>query len=283
MLIQAVKVTNSRGSLLDLPLEDISAGFVVKEIGGLDPVKATLVSSSFANQDGEQYHSSRREARDISIRLGLDPDYGISSVKQLRDQLYDYFMPKSRVGLQFRMFDRNAESVLDDTLELDISGRIEDFDSPLFTKEPEVEIMIRCFDPDFVNLVPVVFYGSTVSDLTEVVVPYEGTVETGVIFALRPDRAINEFTIYHRPSDETLHTINFEYPLLAGDVLKITSIFGSKSVVLTRGGVESKVLYALSPQSSWIEFQKGDNAFRVHAAGAPVPYDIEYTTKYGGL
>ena len=74
MLLKTLKVTNSRGFTLDLPLEDISGGFIVKGIEGLGPVKATLVSSSFANMDGEQYHSSRRKARNLIVKLGLDPD-----------------------------------------------------------------------------------------------------------------------------------------------------------------------------------------------------------------
>lgn len=283
MLLRELNVTNSRGSLLGLPLEEPLGGFVVKDIEGLQPVKATLVSSSFANMDGEQYHSSRREARDIKIKLGLQPDYGVQSVKNLRDQLYKYFMPKTEIKMQFKMYDKFAESVLDQFFMLEITGRIEDFESPLFSRDPEVDINIRCFDPDFVNPIPVIFEAETAADLTEVEHEYIGNAETGIVFTIRPDRAIADFTIYHRPPDETLRTVYFTYPLLAGDVLRISSIFGAKSVLLTRAGVESSILYAQSPQSNWLELSEGVNKFRVHTAGAPIPYDIEYTTKYGGL
>ncbi len=56
MLIK-VEARTSSGALLILPLDDVSSGYVVEEIEGLDPVKATLVSSSFAQADGEQYHT----------------------------------------------------------------------------------------------------------------------------------------------------------------------------------------------------------------------------------
>lgn len=283
MLLNALNVTNSRGSVLSLPLEDISTGFAVKSIEGLDPVKATLVSSSFANQDGEQYHSSRREARNIKIKLGLEPDWAAEDVKTLRDQLYAFFMPKTKAMLGFHMFDVHAQNILEQTLDLLIAGRIESFDTPLFTDEPEVDISVMCFDPDFYDPIGVIFEGMTVSDQTEAVLAYKGTVETGVVLTLRPDRAIDEFTIYHRPPDESLRTIDFSYPLVAGDVLVITSVLGSKSVKLTRAGTESSVLFAISPQSGWLELQPGNNNLRVYATGAPVPFSIDYITKYGGL
>lgn len=283
MLLNALDVTNSRGSVLSLPLEDISGGFLVKDIQGLDPVKATIVSSSFANLDGEQYHSSRREARNIRIQLGLEPDYAIEDVKSLRDELYQFFMPKTKAVLGFHMFDRFAENILDQALDLKIDGRIESFESSLFTKEPSVDISVMCFDPDFYDPVSVIFAGSTTENPLETQLTYPGTVETGVLLTLNVDRDLPEFTIYHRPPDESLRTIDFTYPLLAGDVLKISSVVGAKSVLLTRAGVESSVLYGVSPQSGWLEIQPGINNLRVYAEGAPIPYTIEYIKKYGGL
>lgn len=283
MLLNRLDVTNRQGTVLELPLEDNSNGFSVKGIEGLDPVKATLVSSSFSNADGEQYHSSRREARDIKLSLGLDPDYGTISVKDLRDALSNYFMPKSKVTLGFHMFDKFAVSIFLGSLDLIIDGYVESFEAPLFVKDPTVDLIVRCFDPDFINPIPVIFDGSTVANLTETVLSYPGTVETGLIFTLMPDRAIDAFTIFHRPPDETLRMFDFSYPLLAGDVLKISTMVGSKSIKNTRVGVESSLLYAMSPQSNWLELQPGDNNLRVYAEGAPIPFSIEYTTRYGGL
>src|SRR5438105_1504033 len=125
MLLNTVKAKNAQGSVLELPLEDPTNGFVVRNISGLAPVKATLVSTSFANQDGEQYHSSRREARNIVLTLGLEPDYAIQGVQTLRDQLYAYFMPKSETTLVFGLFDKFTENLIDQTREKNIVGRIE--------------------------------------------------------------------------------------------------------------------------------------------------------------
>ena len=283
MQLSQLFVQNAQGAVLPLPLEDNSAGFSVQEIDGLDPVKATLVSSSFANMDGAQYHSSRREPRNLIVKLGFDPDYSKQDVESLRRQLYSFLMPKSNASFTFRMFDKFAADFASAQLDLEISGYVESFDAPLFTRDPGADLSVMCFDPDFVDPRVIEVDGETVSNLTETLVTYAGTVDTGVIFTIMPDRDLDAFTIYHRPPDQTLWTIDFQYPMVAGDILTISSVPGNKYVVLTSGGVQTPVLYALSPQSAWHALSPGDNHIRVYAAGAPVPYKFTYTNRYGGL
>jgi hypothetical protein len=273
-MLTTVEARTASGNLLILPLEDISNGYVVEDIKGLDPVKATLVSSSFAQMDGEQYHSSRREARNIVLTIGLEPDYITESVRDLRLRLYSYFMPKSAIRLRF--YDS-------DGLVVEISGRVESLETPMFTREPKVDISIMCFDPDFVELTPVVVNGNTVSDNTDTIIEYPGTVETGFVLVLNVDRVLNEFTIYHRPPDDSIRTLDFAAPLQAGDILTISTIVGSKFANLNRGGTISSILYGVSPQSNWIQLEHGDNNLRVYAVGAAIPYEITYTPRYGGL
>lgn len=273
MLVK-VEARNGQGSLLTLPMEDVSSGLVVEDIQGLDPVKATIVSSSFAGQDGTQYHTSRRESRNIVFRLELQPDYFETTVRDLRTQLYKYFMPKSPSSLRF---------FTDDDLVVDISGRVESFETPLFTKEPSVDISIICFDPDFVELAPVELEGMTTSDTTETLIEYGGSVETGIQFVLEVDRTLTEFTVYHRLPDGTIRAMEFAYPLIAGDAFSVSSVSGDKEVVLTRSGTESPVLYSKSPQSGWIELENGDNYIRVYADGAGIPFSISYIPRHGGL
>jgi hypothetical protein len=273
-MLTKVEVRNIAGALLTLQLEDILNGFIVEEITGLDPVKAVLVSSGFAGLDGVQYQSSRREARQLTFRIGLEPDYGTESVESLRRTLYSFFMTKAPVNLRFYM---------SDGLTIDIDGRVETFESPLFVKEPAVDITLLCFDPDFYDSVPVVLSGSTVSTTTDTLITYPGTVETGILFTLNVDRTLSEFTIYHRAPDGITRSLDFSGSLAAGNVLKISTIVGAKGATKTVTGVESSVLYGVSPQSNWIELQPGENHIRVYAVGAAIPYTITYTKRYGGL
>lgn len=273
-MLTEVEVRTRQGDLLNLPLEDIDSGLIVQQIEGLDPVKATLVSSSFAQIDGEQYQSSRRETRNIKIQLGLEPNPLEDSVRGLRRQLYGFFMPETETNLRF---------IMDDGLNVDIVGRVESFESALFTAEPVVDISIICFDPDFVDPTPVEMSGTTVSSDAETLVEYEGTVETGIEFTLNVDRTIEEFTLYHRASDDTIRSLDFSAPLVAGDVLFISTIPGNKGATLTRAETVSSILYGISPQSVWTELTPGDNHIRVYAEGAGIPFDLKHSTKYGGL
>lgn len=273
-MLTKIEVRNNQGALLILPLEDISDGLVLEDVEGLDPVKATIVSSKFAQQDGSQFHSTRREERNILIKLGLEPDYISNTVRDLRKRLYNFFMPESEVNLRFYMADG---------LEVDILGRVESCEAPLFTKEPEMDISIICFDPDFIELESVVIIGTTTSSSTETVITYDGTVKTGIQLVLNVDRSITEFTIYHRPPDGVLRTMDFAASLIDGDVLTISTVTGKKGATLNRGGTISSLLYGVSPQSNQIELDHGENNIRVYAEGAGIPFEITYLNRYGGL
>lgn len=273
-MITLIEATNSQGSVLDLPLDDVSNGLVVEEVEGLDPVKATIVSSGFAQLNGVQYQSSKREQRDIKIKIGLEPDYATNTVAKLRKRLYNHFMPESTVTLRF--YD-------DEGLEVLISGMVETCEAPQFVEEPQMDVVIACFDPDFWGDAPVVVAGNSVADTTEMTIDYAGSLETGIVFTLNVNRALPQFTLYHRPPDGTLRTLDFNTALQSGDKLTISTIPGSKFATLTRAGVDTSVLYGVSPQSSWIEMRPGLNAFRVYATGAAIPFTIQYTNKYGGL
>lgn len=272
-MLQRIEVVSSQGTLLNLSLEDLENGFLVEEVEGLDPVKATITSSSFAQLDGSQYQSSRREDRNVKLKISLEPEWGTQTVRDLRKVLYSILMPKSFVTLKFYMSDSDP---------LWISGRVESFETVLFSAEPTVDISIMCFDPDFYDPTPETLTSATVSTNIDTTIAYDGTVETGVLFTLNVNRALTAFSIYNT-TGEGLQQLDFAGTLQAGDVLRISTVAGNKYARLTRAGVETSFLYGISPQSAWLELKPGDNKFRVYAIGAAIPFTLEYTRKYGGL
>ena len=273
-MLTKVEIRTRRGSLLSLPLDDISSGYIVEEVQGLEPVKATLVSSSFSGMDGEYFHDGRRESRNIKFKLGFAPDPSLNTVWDLRARLYGFFMPKSEVFLRFFM---------SDGLTVDISGRVETCDAPMFTQEPVADISIICHKPDLVDLTPVVIPGLSTGSSLATQVDYDGSVSTGIVFTLTVDTAMDSFTIYHTPPDEDIRTLQFEGDLLVGDMLTISTVPGQKSVTVLRSGVPTSMLYAVSPESNWLELMPGTNYVRVYSEGAGRPYTIEYLNRYGGL
>lgn len=274
MTVTKVEARNNNGDLLVLELEDISDGLVVQEIGGLGPVKASVVSSSFAQLDGSDYQNSSRAERQITIKLALEPDYVSTSVYDLRDRLYDFFMTEAEVGLRLYLIN---------DLVVDTTGRVEEFDPDIFTQEPTADITILCFDPDFISTSPVEIEGDTVSDTTETTVNYPGTSPTGFLFTLEVDRTLSAFTIYHRTPGGALYSMDVEASLLAGDIVKISTVNRQKYATLTRSGMTTSLLNGVSVQSSWFQLVRGANTLRAYATGAAIPYTVEYTPRYGGL
>ena len=141
-MLSRVDVTNSRGNVLSLPLEEDDGVYQVADIDGLHPVKASLSSTSYAGVDGEIFQSAKRPARNVKIKLDLDPDFNPKTYTDLRRDLYPFFMPKSQITLRF---------YLTSGLYLDIVGIVEDMSSPLFEEDPAVDISVMCYQPDFVD------------------------------------------------------------------------------------------------------------------------------------
>jgi len=273
-MLDKVEVRTDQGDLLSLPFADISGGYLVQKIEGLDPVPANIVSSSFARLDGEQYQSARREKRNLILTLELQPDYANETVQELRNGLYRWFLPPRNAN--FRFFS-------DENPLVDISGRVETFDCPIFTKDPVATISVLCLNPDFYEPVEVEIAGATTSGTVMGTIDYEGTVDTGIVFTLEVNRSITGFTIYHQPAGEQVRTLVVAGLFVAGDVIRISTVPGDKYATLTRGSVVSSILYSISPYSDWTRLQPGENAFRVYAEGAAIPYTIRYTNKHGGL
>lgn len=277
-MISIVEVRSRQGGLLSLPLEDDSSGFRVAKIEGLDPVKATLRSSSSSNADGETYQSSKRESRNIKINVELDPysETG-DTVRDLRKKLYRYFMPESAVKLSF---------ILDEGLTVTIDGVVESCETDHFSQEPAVNISVMCFKPDFIDPVPEVLTGMFTSDADPIIIEYDGTVETGVVIAIGPIvEAIPDFVLYQTLPNDEVRTIEFDNITLAvGDTLVISTVFGSKGATLTHDGVSSSALYGISPQSNWINLEPGENHLKLYSSVATgSPWSVEYLNKYGGL
>lgn len=273
-MLSKVDITNRRGNILSLEMEENDSGYLIDSIDGLGPVQANLVSTSYANTDGEQYQSAKRGARNVKIKLDLDPDFETDTYTTLRQNLYSYFMPKSQISMRFYLMTG---------LYVDIIGYVEELSAPMFEQDPNVDISIMCFQPDFTDPRIITVAGVSVADSTNITVDYPGTVETGSVLTLNVNRTLPAFTIYNMDEAGHLYQMDFSGSLLTGDQLVVSSLKGSKGITLTRSSISSSYLYGRSAQSSWIEFAEGLNEFRVYAPGDPVPYELEYVVRYGGL
>lgn len=273
-MLTKVDVTNRRGNTLSLSMQQNDSGYQVDKIFGLDPVPAILTSTAYSGSDGELFQSARRGPRNIRIRLDLEPDFETNTYTSLRRNLYSYFMTKARVSMRYYMTSG---------LYVDISGIVEEMSSPQFEEDPNVEISIMCHKPDFIDPRIFTLAGTTVSDGTTTTINYPGDVEAGTVLVLNINRAVEDFSIYNMDESGVLQQLDFSGELMSGDQLVISSLQGSKGITLTRASVSSSYLHGRSAQSSWIQLFEGPNDFRVYAVGDPIPYELEYAVRYGGL
>lgn len=274
MTLTKLEISNPAGDILSLPIADYSNGYLINDVEGLGPVKATLTSSSMAQVDGAQPQSSRRDIRNITFKVELKPNYVDTSIDGLRSALYDYFLPKAVVGINLYR---------DGILWGVTTGTVESFDNPMFTQKAEMNGSIVCADPDFYGPSVVSVSGSTVSTSTTQTITYPGTIEAGIIFTLNVNRTIAGFSLYNTKPDGTSQIFNVTVPFVNGDVVVIKSIPRQKSIILTHSGTPVSVLYGVDPSSSWISLAKGNNSFRAAVSGAAIPYTVQYTPKYGAF
>lgn len=273
-MLESVEIISDQGDSLLLPLYVESDGYLIEDIEGLDPVKANMVSTAFASMDGEVFQASRREKRNPVMTLKLLPDWGNTTVKELRNELYKFLMPKMSSTLRFHMEDG-------DIFELPV--RVESFEAPLFVSEPKAVISMIAFDPDFVALEETVLSANTTSTSAFQTIQYDGTVSTGGIIQVAANRAFNGFTIHNELPSGIMQTLEFSDSIASGDTIKICTIPGIKEATRIRGGNLRSVLNGVSPYSQWIHLEHGLNKFRIFAEGAGVPYTFTYKERQGGL
>ena len=278
-MLTTIEIIKKDGGVLTLPIYD-PTNFAVMDVQGLDPVKANIVTSNFSQMDGVQYQASRREMRNITFKIRILPTPGGPDVQELRKQLYGYLLPKTDIKMRF--IQNGTTSVL-------ISGQVESFDAPIFVKEPEVTISVLCFDPDFYSENEITFNGSSVATTSSsfLTLNYTGDIDSGFLFTITATNPVASFTLQNTLDDGSVKTMTFSDSLgtlIAGDIIKVSTVPGNKYVTRTRSNVETSILWALDRSSDWIKLYPGLNRIRVRTAtNINQVYSIKYTDKIGGL
>ena len=275
-MITTVRIANS-SSYMQVALADPSDGYLIKDISGLEPGKATMVSTTFANAPGAQYQTSRREVRNIVFTVGLRSQAGLS-VDALRAKLYSYFMPQSAITLTF--YTTNLEPVK-------IDGIVESFEYTRFTKDPQATISVLCYDPDFLALSSV-SSPSTVG-ATGTTINYIGTVNTGLEVKLNlatTTGVATTVTLTNTRSDgvQKLNFIHYaSLPTGAGSYLLIDTNRFKKAVTMQNKSVVSSALAYVQPFSDWVQLKPGANKLATTFARSGTGVTYTYTNRYGGI
>lgn len=271
-MITNVQVRNTKGILvLDLPVAASKLGdpYIVKDIEGTGPVKATIATAAYANHDGGVFQASRRGMRNVVFKVLYRPDHRSNqSVQTLRRELYSLFPPKGEVRLRF---------ISDDYQPVDIVGTVESHDPVLFTDNPEVQMSILCIDPDFKAI-----KATTINSFNNlpIIVSYFGNASSGFLFEMFVSRSISQVTLRNGIQPN----IVYNTPLIKDDILQISTLRGNKYIRRIRGGVTTSDLNGLASGSLSMGFDAMTKNFYADVAGASdISYRVTFTPRFVGV
>lgn len=278
-MINSIIITNYLGEQITLDLENPeNSGFIVREIRGLGPCKATINTTEVSTNDGSIYNSARLNTRNIVFDLvfiGTD-------IESLRQLSYKFFPIKKPLTLEFITDNRDCVT----------TGYVESNEPNIFSSSESATISILCPDAYFYSIEAgeniTTFYGEDplfefpfennsltenliefgdIRQYTDAVIVYDGDSEIGITITIHSVGEASNISIYNTGTRQqmVIDTAKIESltgsGLIAGDDIIICTVKGKKSITLLRNGEYTNILNALDKKSDWFQLVKGENVF----------------------
>lgn len=279
-MIRSISSMNHKRETIKMELANPeTSGLIVHDATGLGPVKSDIYISEFGSSDGGYFQSSRMPSRTILLDLGF---YG-ANIERIREKAYRYFPVKRPVRLTIETTEKT----------LTIDGIVESNEPNIFSSAESTMVSIRCPDPYFrlggddseisetigstlpafefpvsnESLTqPLLEYG-TIHSYVEKNLYYTGDGESGVKIHVEFHGSVINPRFYIRNTNQKLgiSTAHIESltgaPISNGDIIDINTMRGEKSITLTRGLDTYNIIGAISPDSTWLYVDRGDNVF----------------------
>lgn len=252
----------------------------IRNINGLDPVKASVNTTPLGSVDGSSYGGSSVESRNIVLTLRPNPDWKNWTYESLRQVIYQYFMPK-----------RSVKMVLttDEFPPLQISGVVESVDTNIFSKDPEMTVSIICPDPYFMSVDPVVFTGKTIpSGGASVPIAYDGNVEAGIYLKItaqagQPDAA-NVTVKIQNPETTTLAVTAVVNPTTLFEMNTVPDNKFVQNIGIGSGTMTNLLpVTVLTPASQWPIMESGSNQLSVITNAGLHNWELDIYERFGGI
>lgn len=280
-----IKIENEKGNEIELTQNE--SNYQVINVEGLAPPKAQLYTSAVASIDGEKFKSSKLDMRNLVLTVKINGD-----AEANRINLYKYF----GAGKWCKVYYKNSSR------DVFIEGYVETIECPLFTVDQQMQISIVCPSPYLRSVeiiytdISIVIAGFTFPftiDETGVIISQlipnkvtsvinDGEFETGVEIKMRAlADGITTPVIYNADTGEY---ISVSVALNKGDILRINTNKGSKSIVKIVDGVEVNIINSLEYGSTWLQLEAGINNFTYDAGGEQwLEVIFEYHHQYEGV
>jgi hypothetical protein len=155
-----------------------------------------------------------------------------------------------------------------------------------FSKDPEILVSIICPDPYFTAVDPIVITGQTVrAGGSTVVVPYDGSVESGLIIRVTYTSGTNPTNIGIQLGNPAISYFNVDATVNNILYFELSSIPLQKYVqnVNIGSGVIDNLLSNVEDGSTWSVLQPGDNDFSVITDQGIQDWELTFYERFGGL
>jgi hypothetical protein len=242
----------------------------VKNVDGIEPVKASVSTSPYGVVSGEAITGTSVGTRNIVLTLGLNPDWDTQTYEELRKELYKYFMPQQKITLYFE------STHLPRCM---IDGVVESMAPNIFSKDPEAQISIICGRPEFI--------ATDVSNITghvndsRIEFEYEGSAKTGMTVVITPSATRGAYTGSLTIHIEDLLIILDDVTIDNTHGLELKSVPGSKHVKDPISG--ANLLGRVRDGYSWPYIAPGINSFIITADLPGQNWAMSYIAMFGGL
>ena len=251
----------------------------IRNIDGLDPVKASVNTTPFGSVDGASYVGSSVPSRNIVLTIHPNPNWDNWTFEALRRLVYQYFMPKLPTRLVFYS---------DDLIPVVISGIVESVGNNIFSKDQELLVSIVCPDPYFTALNPTVITGNPVrAGGAFTIVENNGNVDCGFTVGVTKVSGADPASIDIHIGDPPIS----HFDVVAG--VSSTKIFEMSSVPMRKfvqnidlgTGVITNLLsnVTIEEGSEWPHLQPGENEFQVITNQGVQDWELTYYERFGGL
>lgn len=275
---------NERGDRIDFSK---NKDYTIYKVDGITPVEATIASTANSTADGATINRRSIGYRNIVIYMTINGE-----IEENRLKLYRYFPVKKDVQLHF---ETDSRDVL-------INGAVELISCDIFSAREAAQISIICPQPYFRAVNDLVSYLSDTEALFEFPFSIDkngieisriernirksiintGETETGIIIQLYATGEVVNPIIYD--VDEKTY-LKLNYTMQQDDEIVINTNTGQKEIKLIRAGVETNIMGHLSPGSTWLQVEQGDNVFTYNCDSGNSDLRITFITQqlYGGL
>jgi len=253
-MIEKLWITNPADDTLELDMRTSEAthGILIFNMTGLGSPKATVSGVSGPNVDGVRGTVVKTDARHIVLTLAVTARGDAEEVA--KDKIYDYFPVRKTVDFRVTTGSR------------DVGGEaiVESLEFNQLAKVENAVIGLYFPDPWFYDIVQTNIAQAFPPHWTPKVITNDGDVETGFLLELEAfgGHAFSELIITNDRGSQEMR-INVIYSNGDGDILRIDSRLGQKSIIVDTGSTQTDMLQEMDLTSDWLVLYPGDNIIEV--------------------